>query len=328
MPLPNATSLSVVIPTKNSRPFLSPHLASMGAWLDLVDEVIVVDSFSTDGTVDFLRAELKHSRVRILTHPPGLYASWNFGIANVQTEYVYISTTGDTITREGIETLLATINSLQCDVVLSKPTFRTDDGPAEDIAWPIDDVINTLRVTAARKLNRLQAIAFAAAHPEAALLGSVASDMFRTSVLKRFPFPTDFGTAGDGVWGLMHAGEVSWGIVPQKFSSFLRHPTGASSEEKKSLQQSKSPDDVISAAMQSWRCQKVITAEDVENLRWNELMGHLSSYLDAKRAFDNNRRSAFPWFANPLAWANRGRRNASWNKLQECKCNALAQCAE
>src|SRR5436309_9508919 len=117
----DGASLTVIVPTKNSRPYLPAHMASMREWLDLAAEVIVVDSESQDGTVDYLRSELKHPKVRYLAHPPGLYASWNFAISHVETEFVYISTAGDTITREGIETLLKTITSFNCDVALSKP---------------------------------------------------------------------------------------------------------------------------------------------------------------------------------------------------------------
>lgn len=48
-------TLSVVIPTYNCRPLLERHIAEMAAWLDLADEIIVVDSRSKDGTREILR---------------------------------------------------------------------------------------------------------------------------------------------------------------------------------------------------------------------------------------------------------------------------------
>jgi len=124
---------------------------------------------------------------------------------------------------------------LKADVVISKPRFRHEDGrPAADIAWPIDDIITTLGMTVPRKLAKLEAVIFALVHANGALLGSCASNVFRTEVLRRFPFPTDFGTAGDGAWGLQHAAEVAWGVMLEKFSSFLLHPTNASAAERRS----------------------------------------------------------------------------------------------
>jgi hypothetical protein len=316
----DGTSLTVIVPTKNSRQYLPAHIEAMRQWLDLAAEVTVVDSESTDGTVDYLRAELKHPEVRYLTHPPGLYGSWNFAIANVETEYVYISTTGDTITRRGLETLLTTITTLDCDVVLSKPTFRFEDREADDITWPVDEVIRFLQLRSPKKLTRLEAVTFAACHPQSALLGSVASDLFRTSALKRFPFPTDFGTAGDGAWGLMHAAEVSWAVVPEKFSSFLLHPTGATDDEKKSLQTSKAPQEVLAEAMQSWRRAGLITDADYAALDWDELMTCVRSFLDAKRAFDNLRHAPVPWWLRPDAWKMRMDRESARKGMRKVMC--------
>ena len=64
-------SLGVLIPTRNSAALLPNHLRALSAWLDLADEVVVVDSFSTDGTGNMLRDGLKHPKLRIITHPPG-----------------------------------------------------------------------------------------------------------------------------------------------------------------------------------------------------------------------------------------------------------------
>src|SRR5438046_3368389 len=116
-------ALGVVIPTKNSMAYLPRHVAGLQPWLELAAEVVVVDSHSTDGTVGFLRANLRHPALRFTDHPPGLYASWNHGVAEISSKYVFIATTGDTITREGVCQLVEAAESLGCDVVISKPTF-------------------------------------------------------------------------------------------------------------------------------------------------------------------------------------------------------------
>src|SRR5437660_9427228 len=140
--------IGVVVPTRNSATLVPAHLESMRPWLDQVEEVVVVDSFSTDGTVDLLKAGLRHPNLRILEHPPGLYQSWNHGIAQLKTEYCYISTVGDGITREGLEHLSEIIARLHCDAAISKPRFiDVNGGPFPTPRWPIDDVISTLRIT-------------------------------------------------------------------------------------------------------------------------------------------------------------------------------------
>ena len=91
--------------------YLPRHLDFLEKWVDAVEEIVVVDSFSEDGSMDYLKKRLKHPNVQFLTHPPGLYASWNFGIGKVQARYVYISTIGDTITREDLATWWTSLKS-------------------------------------------------------------------------------------------------------------------------------------------------------------------------------------------------------------------------
>ena len=99
-------SLGLVIPTFNSRHYLERHVEGILPWIDLVQEIVVVDSESTDGSLEFLRDRLPHPNLRVLLHPPGLYASWNHGIAQLHSDFFIMSTTGDTITREGVLKLL------------------------------------------------------------------------------------------------------------------------------------------------------------------------------------------------------------------------------
>ncbi len=116
------------VPTRNCAPLLQRHLESMVKWLDLIEEIVVVDSFSEDGTLEMIKAGLRHPRLRILSHPPGLYQSWNHGIQQLNAKYCYISTIGDTISRDGLQHLVDAAENLRCDVVMSKPEFLSMDG--------------------------------------------------------------------------------------------------------------------------------------------------------------------------------------------------------
>jgi hypothetical protein len=320
-PLP---SLGVVIPTKNSRPYLAAHLKGLGEWLDLAAEVVVVDSFSTDGTVEYLREKLQHPRVTCATHPPGLYASWNHGITLVQSEFVFIATTGDLITRDGVQKLLRAAADLKCDVVISKPSFRDlNDQPLPDNWWPIDDIVATLKITAPRRLAKLEAVVFAAMQMKGAILGSSASNLYRTQLMKRLPFPTEFGTTGDGAWGLQHAAEAVFGVVPGHFSSFLVHPAGGSDVEKKTYREAPRADAVLKAAMESWRANGAINDRELACLHWHDLMAWLGSYLDAKSAFDRDRRGGVPWILNPAAWRDRLARERASKQLQKIRREVL-----
>src|SRR5579862_7515073 len=94
--------IGVLLPSRNSMTLLPRHFETMKPWLDDVEEIVVVDSDSDDGTVEFLHRALRGRNVRFLHHSPGLYQSWNHGIEHVTSPYCYISTIGDSITREGL----------------------------------------------------------------------------------------------------------------------------------------------------------------------------------------------------------------------------------
>jgi hypothetical protein len=307
--------LGVVIPTKNSRPYLPAHLDGLRSWLDQSEQVVVVDSFSTDGTIEYLREHLAHPRVSFLTHPPGLYDSWNHGIAHIRSPFVFMATTGDLITRPGLEKLLHTAQSLDCDVVISKPTFRDPAGRAlPDIPWPIDDLIATLRITQPSRLHKLEAMLFAATHATGALLGSSASNVYRTQTLQKFPFPTTFRGAGDGIWGLLHAPEIRWGVVPERFSSFLVHPP-TDSTPSKSVSPPPSQDKILREATEQWLANGTVTPAELESIKWTQCLQILTEYLDQKNAFDDFRHQSFPWVLNPAAIIARWRRNRARRQL-------------
>jgi hypothetical protein len=222
-----------------------------------------------------------------------------------------------------MELLLDTARTLDTDVIVSKPEFRKPTGEVVKTEWPIDDIVRTLSIQTARRLHPLEALVFAGAHADGALTGSCASDLFRTAVLKRFPFPTEYGTAGDGIWSVQHAAEVAWAVVPGSFSTFLLHPTASSQAENRRRPDAARPDAVLSEAVRRWLREGVLSDLDLERINWDELQSALTGYLDAKEAFDGCRKGATPWILNPRAWQARGRREKCLARLHEVKEDAL-----
>jgi len=312
------------MPTRNSAALLQKHLARMKGWLDLVEQVVVVDSFSTDGTRELIQTELHHPHLVVLNHPPGLYQSWNYAISKISSEYVYISTCGDLITRTGLKRLFDAAEESGCDVVVSKPRFycyQTND--SGEHTWPIDDIIATLNLTEPRRLNRLEALIFAITNVTAAMTGSCASDLFRTAVLQQYPFPTDFGTAGDAAWGILHAAEVSWVVTPERFSRFLRHPSIAPESERCRAERALQPDRLARQAVARLRLKGLLSEEELAFSCLDELLDILEVYLDYKRACDEHRRGKLPWISRPSAWRARFRRRQAEARLGELKFAAL-----
>jgi hypothetical protein len=215
---------SVIVPTYNCRHLLERHLASMQAWLDLVDEVIVVDSRSTDGTLEVIRAALQHPRLRFIERDRGLYASWNEGIAATTGDWVYISTAGDLITREQLQHLREVGEALTADVVVSPPAFTHEDGrPHRDLGWPPAKLLTAFGqgLPFVMQPEATQFLAFQ--NCPNAILGSSAANLYRGTHLRARPFPTEYGVVGDTAWIIRYGHETRLALTPQAGSTFCIH---------------------------------------------------------------------------------------------------------
>lgn len=315
-------SFGLVIPTLNSRRYLERHVEGILPWIDLVQEIVVVDSHSSDGSAEFLREKLPHPNLRIEHHPPGLYASWNYGISKLQTEYFIMSTTGDTISREGVEALLQCAEDGKCDIVLSKPVFRDLQDRVRDIRWPIDDIIDKMAPDTSRFLTGLEALVYAVGRPESALLGSSASNLYRTAFFQKRPFPLDWGVGGDGGWVWLHVAEARWGVLAGGYSTFLIHPPQS---HKKDLQPGAKHelDGVIECSVERWVREGVLRPNELAQITWPDLAKAFSEYLRSKQRFDNSRRCQGIWFLRPSAWMQRMDRKRARRRLLLSRDRAL-----
>jgi hypothetical protein len=283
----------------------------MMEWIDLAEEIVVVDSDSRDGTGEMLRERLPTARTTYLTHPPGLYQSWNFGIQNVRAKYTYISTVGDSITRAGLEHLLKAAEGLGSDVVISKPDFISADGrAAPDSPWLIDLIVDRLKIRRPRLLTLTEQFLFTVTNLWCALLGSSASDLYRTDCLKRRPFSAGYGTAGDGAWGVENMFDVKIAVTPQRFSSFRQHEKAYSLAEYH----------VESLASKLFLLAQTVIARErrinpavepvLKKVCWPELERSLDRARLAHTKLEAYRRRGIPpWFIFPAAWKARSVRN-------------------
>jgi glycosyltransferase involved in cell wall biosynthesis len=308
--------ISVLIPTRNCGALVPGHIESLRPWIDLAQEVVVVDSHSGDGTVDLLRAGLSHPRVRFLTHPPGLYQSWNFGIQHTGAKYIYIATVGDSITRDGIEQLFQVAEQFQGDVVISKPSFINGSGtPMPDDRWPIDVIIDRLKIDRPRLLTTTEQFLMAVTNAWGAILGSSASDLYRADCLKARPFPIEYGTAGDGGWGIQNIFDVRIAVTPARFSNFRHHEKAYSLTEY--------PMDSMTAKL--FRLAQTVIAQQratnpalppiLETVRWPELEKALEIVPVQQAKLEEFRCKPFPWFLNPAAWRVRSTRNRAEKRI-------------
>jgi glycosyltransferase involved in cell wall biosynthesis len=218
--------LSVVVPTLNCLELLRDHVTTMREWWHLADEIIVVDSFSDDGCADYARREIDHPGLRVLSHPRGLYQSWNYGIAQTSGWWVYISTVGDGIKSDQIKRLVAAGEQLSADVVVSPPYFVTAEG-VETVSqgWPVEALTNHyLGATESVLLPFTAVLILSLRHLPMSVLGSSASNLYRGEHLRARPFPTEYATIGDVAWGLRNLANTRYAVVKGRGSFFRLHP--------------------------------------------------------------------------------------------------------
>jgi glycosyltransferase involved in cell wall biosynthesis len=104
--------ISICLPTLNARQFLEPRMRSILAQTLRDWELIACDSFSDDGTWEYLQQFKDDSRVRLYQVPKeGLYSGWNECLKRCRGEYVYIATADDTCSPELLERMVAALEA-------------------------------------------------------------------------------------------------------------------------------------------------------------------------------------------------------------------------
>jgi hypothetical protein len=314
--------LSVLLPVRNSAALLPDHLHSMETWIDLAREIVVVDSDSADGSVELIRSRIRHPQLRILKHPPGLYQSWNFGIQNLSGKYTYISTVGDSITREGLHHLGSVAEEGRCDVVISKPAFIDAQGrPRRPDHWPIDDLLGTLQITRPAVMESELLFLFVLVNCTEAILGSSASNVYRTELLQAHPFPVDYGTVGDGAWGHQHALHVRLGVTPEIFSTFRHHPKSYAPSE---YAVAELPEKLFQLCRQTFERSHLPYKGRID---WQPIVQAVEKRHEWQRELVRCRQMRLPWALNPLAWHARMRREQFMARIQRLKAAAIRQLA-
>jgi len=319
--------VGVVLPTRNCAPLLSEHLESMAAWLDLIDEVVVVDSESTDGTRQLIRERLRHPSVRWLDHPPGLYQCWNHGIQNLHTDYIYVSTVGDGIAREGLLHLREVADRFDADLVISAPDFLDESGcPTVEPLWPVRRLIELMDFQEPGCLQGWPVFLFAIAFCPDALLGSSASNLYRASFLQAHPFPTEYGMLGDGAWGVMNALSLRLGVTPKRFSHFRSHAKSYSPREYVVAEDPKGK--LLRAAKDILADARIRSPEahaEAERLSLPRLVDAAVQGQHWRVRLDKERERSWPWSLNPLAWRARHSRNACEREVGEHLASAFRE---
>jgi glycosyltransferase involved in cell wall biosynthesis len=221
----NPSSISVVIPVYQSAKRLPEHVECLRLLRPTVHEFIWVITESPDRSHEIAREAARELGGQILNVPRGLYQAWNSGIARATGEFIYISTVGDTITPEGLNTLSVCIHMNLADVVFSPPVISpaTEANLKRSRHWPVFKFAQILNQHAGDRLPKEKAFLIQILSGASGLLGSCASCLFRTSFLQNRPFPTDHHHYCDTAWTYQHLPEATLTFHPNPVAKFIVH---------------------------------------------------------------------------------------------------------
>jgi len=312
----NMTDIGVMIPTLNSMPAIQAHVSKLNEWIHHVGQVIVVDSESTDGTIEYIRENLAHDHIVYINRPRGLYQSWNEGISHIQKKYTYISTVGDLISGTTLKRLYELAEKNQVAVVLSPPRLVDTRGKRLTNDWPIHQFIKNHVTSSTYHLSAIERLVCSCLYLPGTLMGSSASNLYLTKCLLEAPFPTDYGHCGDSIWALTRPLDEDWLIFRDMESTFLVH--------KKMRSKNYSPGAYRAniyglAEDQLLKMKASVSGKEMELVEYCHR--ELSSFWARKEAVMSQYRAikagAIPWYLSPKGWSIRREKYELNDRIKE-----------
>jgi GT2 family glycosyltransferase len=116
----NGGRISAIVVTHNNERDISQCLASLEASTDRIDEIIVIDQDSCDGTADRVRREFKHATVLDFLDNPGFGEANNRGERVASGEYLLLLNPDATVERDCAGSLLEALIT-RPDVAIAVP---------------------------------------------------------------------------------------------------------------------------------------------------------------------------------------------------------------
>jgi len=226
--------ISICLPTLNARHYLDKRLDSIFAQTVQDWELIVCDSFSDDGTWEYLQAFTGDPRVRLYQVPKdGLYAGWNECLRRARGEYIHIATADDTCSPDFLETVMGLL-SKHTDATLGFCDHRQIDEYGNEVEGPIPAGRRFFSKWANLNVYLSAPCAFTACSHINPLWNTMSAVVFHKSVLTKTGFfPLDFGTCGDVFWAARAALAGGFVYTGRQLATWRRHRAQATFNQDK-----------------------------------------------------------------------------------------------
>ncbi len=295
-----APLVSVCLPSINTFPFLRERVDTILAQTYTNWELVVVDSFSNDGSWElFEKLAQSDKRVSIVQAPRGLYQSWNNCIQRTTGEYVYIATSDDTMAPDCLEKMVAALEEHpDCGLAQCKLAIIDQDGkPKLDYTgWRYGTVFGGELKGLLDRPHIRRAPFDGLLHLTGLMVHlSVTELLIRRSLFDRIgEFETQWGSIGDRNWEMKAGLAANTVFVPDTWASWRVHPANASA-----LLKVHSPDyclkveEMIENAVS--KCESYLAPEVLDGLRgrWLERSRAMRNYYASLASMGTVRRRIF-----------------------------------
>lgn len=224
--------ISICLPSLNTAPFIDARIRSIDAQTIKDVEVIVLDSFSTDGTWETLQQWAgSRDRVKAQQVPRGLYQAWNQCVASAAGSWLYFATSDDVMTPNCLERLLAAGVASGADLATSAEWIIDANG--HDLPSRKSGLEAGLLAKAIGPDQMLQGrIAFLSGLLFGTPTASITQMAIRRTVFEQGgTFPTEFGSFGDYCWQMRALLRFRWCHVPERLGAWRIHGAQATTTD-------------------------------------------------------------------------------------------------
>ena len=201
-------TVSICLPTLNARSFLKERIDSLLNQTLTDWDLIICDSFSNDGTWEYLQQYQGDSRFHLFRVPrEGLYAGWNECLRRCSGEYIYIATADDTCAPRFLEFMVEGLRRAPVNVQLAVCDLSFIDGSGMTIPhstrWLARTFYGDWLLERHIRSGKTEFLIQAAL---GIVWWSVTAFVFHRTILDRIGlFRIDRGTQADGEWEMRAA---------------------------------------------------------------------------------------------------------------------------
>lgn len=226
--------VSICLPNFNHRPFLEERLNSILQQTIADWELIVCDSYSTDGSWEYLKKFEADPRVRLYQVPRlGVYAGWNECLQRANGKYIWIATSDDTADSKFLEFVIEPLEKIP-EIWLATCDYQPIDTKGKPLCGSANDLQKRAFLGEWYILPCIRPgeTEFLLQTCFGTMWTTMSAVVFKRSLCHKIGlFQTDCGVWADLEWSLRASLVTDIAYIPQKLVTWRSHEKQASNSD-------------------------------------------------------------------------------------------------